>query len=98
IGLALPVLEYDHAQGCSVTGGYVYRGVVMPDLAATGIYFYADYCGGWVRSFQIAGGVAVNPQPRFSGLGLVTSFGEDGCGELYVLASGGTVWRLAPGP
>ncbi len=96
-GLSLPVLEYDHSQGCAVTGGFVYRGPVMPDLAATGTYFYADYCGGWVRSFQIAGGAATNPTPRFSGLGNVTSFGEDGCGELYVVTTDG-VSRLAPGP
>ena len=96
-GLALPVLEYDHGQGCSITGGFVYRGPVMPDLAATGTYFYADYCSGWVRSFQIAGGAATSLAQRFSGLGSITSFGEDGCGELYVVTSGG-VLRLAPGP
>ncbi len=95
-GLALPVVEYGHDQGCSITGGFVYRGAVMPDLAASGTYFYADYCGGWVRSVRVAGGVATNQQQPFSGLGSIYSFGEDGCGEIHVLASGGAVWRLAP--
>lgn len=96
-GLTPPVLEYDHGQGCSVTGGFVYRGVVMPDLAASGTYFHADYCGGWVRSVQVVGGVATNPRQPFTGLGNVYSFGEDGCGEVYLLA-GGEVWRIAPAP
>jgi len=51
-GLALPVVEYDHGQGCSVTGGYVYRGTAIPALQ--GQYFYADYCSGFVRSLQSA--------------------------------------------
>ncbi|HEU4386137.1 MAG TPA: PQQ-dependent sugar dehydrogenase [Anaeromyxobacteraceae bacterium] len=96
-GLALPVIEYGHDQGCSITGGFVYRGPVMPDLAAAGTYFYGEYCSGWVRSLQIAGGVATNPRQPFSGLGNVTSFGEDGCGELYVVTAAG-ISRLAPGP
>jgi len=97
-GLELPVVEYGHGEGCSVTGGFVYRGVAMPDLAGSGTYFYADFCGGWVRSVQIAGGVAVNPQQPFSGLGNVYSFGEDGCGELHVLASNGAVSKIVPAP
>ncbi|HZY03981.1 MAG TPA: PQQ-dependent sugar dehydrogenase, partial [Anaeromyxobacteraceae bacterium] len=96
-GLALPMLEYDHGQGCSVTGGFVYRGVTMPDLAAGATYFYSDYCSGWVRSVEVAGGVAANPRQPFSGLVNVTSFGEDGCGEVHVVAADG-VFRLAPGP
>ena len=55
-GLTLPVTEYGHDQGCSVTGGYVYRGSAVPALA--GLYFYADYCQGWVRSFRYQGGAA----------------------------------------
>src|SRR6185295_15178485 len=50
----LPVLEYSHADGCSVSGGFVYRGAAIPDLQ--GHYFYADYCSGWVRSFRLQEG------------------------------------------
>ena len=48
-GLTLPVLEYGHGEGCSVTGGLVYRGSAIPRLA--GHYFYGDFCSGWIRSF-----------------------------------------------
>ena len=95
-GLTLPVLEYDHSDGCSVTGGYVYRGVAMPGLQGT--YFYADYCGGWVRSLRMQGGVAVE-ETDWSALrpeGLVTSFGEDAAGELYLLTEEGGIFKIIP--
>lgn len=95
-GLTLPVLEYDHSQGCSVTGGYPYRGTAMPTLQGT--YFYGDYCGGWVRSFRFAGGQATEPRdwPDLAPGGQITSFGEDAAGELYVLTAGGRVARIVP--
>ena len=58
-GFTLPVLEYAHGEGCSITGGYVYRGAAIPALQ--GHYFYADYCQGWVRSFRLQDGQAVEP-------------------------------------
>ncbi len=93
-GLALPVLEYDHGQGCSITGGYVYRGAAIPDLQ--GHYFYGDYCRGWVRSIRIDGGTIVqNFQWPALALGNnLTSFGEDAAGELYVMSAGGEVFRI----
>jgi len=93
-GLTLPVLEYSHNDGCSVTGGHVYRGTAIPDLAGT--YFYSDYCGGWVRSFRYVGG-AVTEAHSWDALapgGGVPSFGEDGAGELYVLSASGGVYRI----
>ncbi|NNG15054.1 MAG: glucose dehydrogenase, partial [Gemmatimonadales bacterium] len=93
-GLTLPVLDYDHSQGCSVTGGYVYRGSAIPALV--GQYFYADFCEGWVRSFRIQGGEAVE-RTEWTSLapgGSITSFGQDAAGELYVVASGGSVYRI----
>ena len=93
-GLTLPVLDYTHSDGCSVTGGYVYRGTAIPDLAGT--YFYGDYCGGWVRSFRYTGG-QVTEGGSWSTLapgGGIPSFGEDGAGELYVLTAAGGVYRI----
>jgi glucose/arabinose dehydrogenase len=94
-GLTGPVLDYDHSDGgCSVTGGYVYRGAAIPALVGT--YFYADYCRGWVRSFRFANGSATEQHdwPALSPGGSVTSFGQDSGGELYVLTSEGGVYRI----
>lgn len=96
-GLALPVLEYSHAGACSVTGGYVYRGARLPALR--GRYFYSDYCAGWIRSFVEQGGAVTDPRDHTSALnpaGLVSSFGEDARGELYVVTLGGRVYRVEP--
>jgi len=97
-GLALPVLEYNHSEGCSVTGGYVYRGAAIPALQ--GHYFYADLCQGWVRSFRYAGGVVTDETewPTLSPGGQIVSFGEDSAGELYVLQAEGGVFRIVPEP
>ncbi len=97
-GLVQPVVEYGHANGCSLTGGFVYRGTRAPSLV--GQYFYSDYCSGWMRSFAYANG-AVTGQTTWSlnvSLGNVLSFGEDSAGELYVLSGGGSVYRIAPAP
>jgi hypothetical protein len=93
-GLALPVIEYDHSQGCSITGGYVYRGVAIPGLQGT--YFYGDFCQGFVRSFRLANGVATE-QTDWVALrpgGQITSFGEDAAGELYIVTSGAGLFRI----
>ncbi len=42
--LVAPLFEYDHSSGCSVTGGYVYRGLQLPEWQ--GIYIFGDYCSG----------------------------------------------------
>jgi hypothetical protein len=95
-GLTLPVLEYGHDIGCSVSGGYVYRGSAIPDLQ--GHYFYADFCGGFVRSFRVEGGAAVDEfeWPTLRPGGTISSFGEDAAGELYVLISEGRVFKIVP--
>jgi hypothetical protein len=94
-GKVVPVLEYPHAEGCSVTGGYVYRGSRIPALR--GHYFYSDYCRGWIRSFRYASGQAADRREWALGdLGNVLSFGEDAAGELYVLSANGRVYRLDP--
>jgi glucose/arabinose dehydrogenase len=99
--LLLPVVEYPHAQGCSVTGGPVYRGCQMPDWRGT--YFYGDYCSGFVRSFRFSGGAAVELADRTAAIdpgatltNSLTSFGLDGQGEMYVVDRDGTVRRIGP--
>ncbi|HET9986109.1 MAG TPA: PQQ-dependent sugar dehydrogenase [Longimicrobiales bacterium] len=91
-GLRLPVLEYEHPDGCSITGGYVYRGRAIPEIA--GQYFYSDYCGGWLRSFRLQGRTATPRRWDVGNLDGITSFGEDAAGELYVVVQGGTVSRI----
>jgi hypothetical protein len=93
-GRVLPAVEYDHDEGCSVTGGFVYRGRRMPGMV--GHYFYADFCSGWIRSFKIDRG-AVTEHREWQGVHVAqpASFGQDGQGELYVCDLGGTVYRLA---
>jgi len=95
-GLVQPILEYGHDEGCSITGGFVYRGGAMPDLQ--GAYFYSDYCSGWLRSLRYDG-TAIGEERSWDvgSLGQVLSFGEDAAGELYVLSANGTVYRLDPG-
>jgi glucose/arabinose dehydrogenase len=85
--------------GCTVIGGYVYRGCRMPDLHGT--YFLADYCNNWVRSFEWteAGGVAnVTNHPGLATDDIV-SFGQDAQGELYIVSQGnGQVLKIVPQP
>ena len=92
-GLTLPVLDYDHSQGCSITGGFVYRGAAIPEIR--GVYFYSDYCSGFLRSFRLSGGAAADQRDwAFTNIGNVTSFGVDAAGELYVLSANGRVYRV----
>lgn len=99
--LTLPIIDYSHSQGCSITGGFVYRGCQMPGFAAT--YFYGDYCDGWVKSFKVVGGAATAQQdwtatidPAGDLIGSLTSFGTDAQGELYITDRGGQVRRISP--
>ncbi|HEY5669479.1 MAG TPA: hypothetical protein VIS10_05735, partial [Anaerolineales bacterium] len=88
-GMTLPVNAYDHSLGCSVTGGYVYRGTAYPSMQ--GIYLFADYCTGriwgldpstWARTQLID--TSHN----------ISSFGEDESGELFMTTIGGDVYRV----
>ncbi|MEP6550514.1 MAG: PQQ-dependent sugar dehydrogenase, partial [Gemmatimonadales bacterium] len=93
-GLTLPILDYTHAAGCSITGGYVYRGSAIPDIR--GHYFYSDYCTGFLKSFRYENGTAVDQKDWGLTLSSVTSFGQDFAGELYMF-SGSTILKLARG-
>ncbi|HEU4724682.1 MAG TPA: PQQ-dependent sugar dehydrogenase, partial [Candidatus Eisenbacteria bacterium] len=87
-GLTRPVLEYPHGSECSVTGGYVYRGSAMPELAGT--YFYGDFCSGLIRSAKIGPGETITDARDWTGvlrrasggaLNQLSSFGLDARGE-----------------
>ena len=91
--LVFPVAVYSHQQGCSVTGGYVYRGRAV--AAARGRYFYGDYCSGLVWSTRVSGGRAAGLRREPFKVSELSSFGEDAAGELYLVSLGGTIWRLA---
>lgn len=97
-GLVAPVAEYDHGggNGCSVTGGYVYRGPGQPALQ--GRYFFGDYCSGRIWSLRQRAPGAWEQTPLLdSGLAL-SSFGEDQAGELYLTdMRGGGVYQLVAG-
>jgi len=94
-GLVMPLVEYDHSGGaCSITGGYVYRGNVIPALQGT--YFYADYCLGFVRSFRLVNETATEQAnwPMLDPNQSITSFGEDQAGELYIVTQQGGLYRI----
>ncbi len=87
-----PAFEYGHDVGCSITGGYVYRGASLPELH--GVYFYGDWCTGviWGAWRDLDG----NWQTRqiFDTVMQISSFGEDEDGELYVIDYAGVLYRL----
>jgi len=85
-----PVTEYAHEQGrCSVTGGYVYRGEKIPDLVGT--YVFGDFCSGEIWGFRNGKRQILQSTDL-----QISSFGEDGDGELYVLGYGGEIVRMMP--
>jgi glucose/arabinose dehydrogenase len=106
-GFTPPVVEYSHEEGCSITGGFTYRGKALPML--DGQYFYADFCTNLLRSFRWT------PDPssptargfvrdhwdwkaaidKAGVLQQISSFGVDHDGELYVVELTGSIYRLA---
>ena len=95
-GLTLPVLEYDHSQGCSVIGGYVYRGKTLPSLQ--GRYIYADYCSGNIWGFYSNDNTAVGNTLLVKTGFQITSFGQDSANNLYILSENGGIYTLVPIP
>ena len=92
VQLINPITEYRHEGRCSVTGGYVYRGAMLPQWQ--GVYIYGDYCSGEVF------GLLQNPDGAWESRVLyqlpisITSFGLDENGEIYVVDRGGGVYQL----
>lgn len=99
-GLTLPVVEYQHVDfGCAIISGYVYRGERIPGLRGT--YVYADYCSGGFGSLRMDGGRVTNSAKITDDINpdrtsLITSFGMDDAGELYVVTLDGGLYRIDP--
>lgn len=91
-GGVLPIDEYSHDDGCSVIGGYVYRGSAIEALRGT--YLYTDYCQSEIRAIQLHDGAIIDRRTWSLGLKNVFSFGQDNDGELYVLQESGSVVKL----
>jgi glucose/arabinose dehydrogenase len=90
-----PVITYSHEEGCSVTGGYVYRGSAIPEIAGT--YFYSDWCSQWIRSFKYVDGQLTEETDWSSELGQIgqiNSFGVGGDSEMYAVTHEGVVARF----
>ena len=91
-GLEPPVFEYGSEEGCSVIGGYVYRGNRLPSL--WGAYVYADYCSGSIWALRQEDG-SVTDQRLIASLDRqITSFGQDRKGNLYVLTQNSGIYEL----
>ena len=87
-----PIAEYGHGEGCSITGGYVYRGAAFPQLQGT--YIFGDYCSGTIWSLrQSTPGQWERRKLLESGLS-ISSFGEDAAGELYLTDLGGALYQI----
>ncbi|MCB0171869.1 MAG: PQQ-dependent sugar dehydrogenase, partial [Anaerolineae bacterium] len=92
LGLVLPVAEYDHGQGCSVTGGYAYRGQQFPNL--DGIYFYGDYCTGLIWGLRREADGSWSQAQLLSSDRRISSFGEDETGEIYLVDQSGAILSI----
>jgi glucose/arabinose dehydrogenase len=91
-GFVMPVVEYGREEGTSVTGGYVYRGTAEPGLYGT--YLYADFTVGRIWGLQRAGNGSVQTRELLDTNMMISSFGEDDDGELYVVDFSGGVYRV----
>lgn len=94
-GLTLPVIEYGHGEGCSITGGYVYRGRAIPSLR--GRYVFGDLCSGTIWAAR-ASETGWQRELLLETTASITSFGETSAGELLVVDYAGTLYRIDPVP
>jgi glucose/arabinose dehydrogenase len=93
-GGVLPVFEYAHDEGCSVTGGVVYRGSAIPGLG--GAYLFGDYCQSGVRALRVGDGQVTEERSYDVNVDQLVSFAEDADGEVFALSLGGGIYRLDP--
>ena len=87
-----PIVEYDRDEGCSVTGGYVYRGSIFDFLY--GSYIYGDFCSGLIWALNYDGTKIVDVTILVDSDLIISSFGEDEEGELYILSFDNKIYRL----
>jgi glucose/arabinose dehydrogenase len=91
--LVSPVSVYSHEQGCSVTGGYVYRGRAVS--SAVGRYYFGDWCSGTIWSLRMQDGRALDLRKEAAEVGQLSSFGEDAAGSIYAVSlGGGRIYRI----
>jgi glucose/arabinose dehydrogenase len=93
-GLELPILEYSHKDGCSITGGYVYRGAKLQSLY--GAYVYGDFCSGKIWALRFEESKVIEHMELIDSDLQIASFGEDEHGELYILSFDGRIYELRP--
>ena len=92
-GKVFPIAEYDHASGCSVTGGYMYRGTMFPSM--NGHYFYGDFCSGRLFSLWGSPGTGWQSTQVLDTAYNISTFGEDENGEVYLADySSGKIYQL----
>ena len=91
--LVFPIVTYPHSQGCSITGGYVYRGKAVP--SARGRYFYGDFCEGTIWSLRDVKGKLRGVRREPFKVSSLSSFGEDPAGELYAVSLSGSIYKLS---
>jgi len=92
LGLVLPVTEYDHGLGCSITGGYVYRGAEFPNLE--GIYIYGDYCSGIIWGIRYETDNQWSQTQFMTSSETISSFGQDWAGEIYLVDHQGDIFKV----
>ncbi len=88
--LTMPFAQYTHSEGCSITGGYVYRGTMYPNFSNK--YFFADYCENRIGYVNTSTG-SITYTPYFAGQNNFSSLGEDQNGELYI-ANSNTIFKI----
>jgi len=91
--LVFPIYEYDHSRGCTVVGGYVYRGSARK--AERGRYTFGDYCSGVIWSLKVSGGKATGVRVEPFKIPSLTSFGENAAGELFATSHLGVLYRIS---
>ena len=95
-GLVMPVFQYDHGDGCSVTGGHVYRGTRLPSLI--GAYVYGDFCTGKIWALRYNGSTVTEHSLLNNSSLQISSFGLDENQELYILNYKGRIYQFVAPP